>query len=172
MLCIAFAETALVSLKDPGDPAFIREFQESTLARPLPKPVLDRIKAESLKCRHGSGRRLGPACWGRILRRSYAASLRRPCWSGATGTRWHRELSRRSFCIRSRTPGLLSLRVQAMGRTRGQIGFGALVAPVVGATVGATVWPLITIMAICALLALASFGLVVERRRSSPAPKL
>ena len=31
---------------------------------------------------------------------------------------------------------------------------------------------LITIMAICALLALASFGLVVERRRSSPAPKL
>ena len=147
MLCIALAETALVSLKDPGDPAFTREFQESTLTRPLPKPVLDRIKAESLKCRHGSGRRLGPACWGRILRRSYAASLRRPCWSGATGTRWHREL-------------------------RGQIGFGALVAPVVGATLGATVWPLITIMAICALLALASFGLVVERRRSSPAPKL
>jgi DHA1 family bicyclomycin/chloramphenicol resistance-like MFS transporter len=53
-----------------------------------------------------------------------------------------------------------------------QIGFGALVAPAVGATLDTTVWPLITIMAICALFALASFGLVADWRRASPATKL
>jgi DHA1 family bicyclomycin/chloramphenicol resistance-like MFS transporter len=49
-----------------------------------------------------------------------------------------------------------------------QIGFGALVAPLVGAALGGTVWPLITIMAVCALLALASLGLVFGRPKSTP----
>lgn len=67
--------------------------------------------------------------------------------------------------------GAVSVKPEVAGAAAGlsgslQIGFGALVAPVVGATLGATVWPLITIMAICALFALASFGLVADRRRS------
>ena len=36
-------------LTDPIDPAFVREFQESTLARPVPQPFLDTIMQESLK---------------------------------------------------------------------------------------------------------------------------
>jgi pimeloyl-ACP methyl ester carboxylesterase len=47
--CITFEETALAPLTDPIDPAFVREFQESTLARPLPEAVLNRVVAESLK---------------------------------------------------------------------------------------------------------------------------
>jgi MFS transporter, DHA1 family, multidrug resistance protein len=43
---------------------------------------------------------------------------------------------------------------------------------ILGATLGATVWPLITIMAICALFALASIRLVADWRRVSPATKL
>jgi len=47
--CVTFAETTLAPLEDPVDATFVREFQESTLTRPLPTPVLDRIIAESLK---------------------------------------------------------------------------------------------------------------------------
>ncbi|MXQ12207.1 multidrug effflux MFS transporter [Microvirga makkahensis] len=70
--------------------------------------------------------------------------------------------------------GAVSVKPEVAGAAAGlsgslQIGFGALVAPVVGATLGATVWPLITIMVVCALFALASFGLVAERRRASSA---
>lgn len=36
-------------LTDPVDPAFVREFQESTVSLPLPDGFLDRIVAESLK---------------------------------------------------------------------------------------------------------------------------
>src|SRR5919202_257834 len=36
-------------LEDPVDPAFVREFQESTLARPVPPGLLDAVVAESLK---------------------------------------------------------------------------------------------------------------------------
>jgi DHA1 family bicyclomycin/chloramphenicol resistance-like MFS transporter len=73
--------------------------------------------------------------------------------------------------------GAVSVKPEVAGAAAGlsgslQIGFGALVAPVVGATLDATVWPLIAIMAVCSLLALASFGLVADRRRSSPATRL
>jgi MFS transporter, DHA1 family, multidrug resistance protein len=73
--------------------------------------------------------------------------------------------------------GAVSVKPEVAGAAAGlsgslQIGFGALVAPVVGATVGATVWPLITIMAICALLALVSFRLATDGRRACPATKL
>jgi DHA1 family bicyclomycin/chloramphenicol resistance-like MFS transporter len=49
-----------------------------------------------------------------------------------------------------------------------QIGFGALVAPLIGATLDRTVWPLIIIMVVCSLLAIASFGLVAGHRPSGP----
>jgi MFS transporter, DHA1 family, multidrug resistance protein len=49
-----------------------------------------------------------------------------------------------------------------------QIGFGALVAPVVGATLEDSVWPLIIIMTVSILLAIASFGLIRERRGLPP----
>ena len=61
--------------------------------------------------------------------------------------------------------GAVSVRPDLAGAASGlsgsfQIGFGAIVAPIVGAALSSTVWPLITIMAICSLLAIASFGLV------------
>jgi len=73
--------------------------------------------------------------------------------------------------------GAVSVKPEVAGAAAGlsgslQIGFGALVAPIVGATLDSTVWPLITIMATCSLLALASFGLVTDRRGSSPATRL
>jgi non-heme chloroperoxidase len=37
------------ALSDPVDPAFVREFQMSTLYRPVPEAFLDRVIAESLK---------------------------------------------------------------------------------------------------------------------------
>jgi len=48
-----------------------------------------------------------------------------------------------------------------------QIGFGALVAPIVGAALETSVWPLISIMAVNALLAAASLGLVTRPRRTA-----
>jgi DHA1 family bicyclomycin/chloramphenicol resistance-like MFS transporter len=73
--------------------------------------------------------------------------------------------------------GAVSVKPEVAGAAAGlsgslQIGFGALVAPVVGATLSVTIWPLITIMAICALFALASFGLVADWHRASRATKL
>lgn len=61
--------------------------------------------------------------------------------------------------------GAVSVRPDLAGAASGlsgslQIGFGAVVAPIVGAALTATVWPLITIMSICSLLAIASFALV------------
>jgi non-heme chloroperoxidase len=40
---------AMRELEDPVDPEFVREFQESTLARPIPPGMLDIVVAESLK---------------------------------------------------------------------------------------------------------------------------
>nr|WP_281400188.1 multidrug effflux MFS transporter [Microvirga zambiensis] len=65
--------------------------------------------------------------------------------------------------------GAVSVRPDLAGAASGlsgsfQIGFGALVAPVVGAALSSTVWPLIVIMTICSLLAFASLSLVVGRR--------
>ncbi len=47
-----------------------------------------------------------------------------------------------------------------------QIGSGAVIAPVVGATLGTTIWPLIIVMAAGSLFAIASFGLVARRRKN------
>jgi pimeloyl-ACP methyl ester carboxylesterase len=46
---VAFWHEAIAPLRDPILPAFVREFQESTLARPVPPAFLDRIVRESLK---------------------------------------------------------------------------------------------------------------------------
>jgi non-heme chloroperoxidase len=42
-------ESAVSRLTDPIDPAFVRQFQESTLARPVPPDFLDMVVGESLK---------------------------------------------------------------------------------------------------------------------------
>ncbi len=65
--------------------------------------------------------------------------------------------------------GAVSVRSDLAGAAAGlsgsfQIGFGALVAPIVGATLSSTVWPLIAIMTICSSLAIASLALVATRR--------
>ena len=65
--------------------------------------------------------------------------------------------------------GAVSVRSDLAGAAAGlsgsfQIGFGALVAPIVGATLSSTVWPLIAIITICSSLAIASLALVATRR--------
>jgi non-heme chloroperoxidase len=45
----AMWDGTLATLVDPVDPAFAREFQQSTLARPIPAAQLDTFVAESLK---------------------------------------------------------------------------------------------------------------------------
>jgi DHA1 family bicyclomycin/chloramphenicol resistance-like MFS transporter len=65
--------------------------------------------------------------------------------------------------------GAVSVRPDLAGAASGlsgsfQIGFGALVAPIVGAALGATVWPLVAVMTICSLLAIASLALVAGAR--------
>ncbi|MGF1608260.1 MAG: alpha/beta fold hydrolase [Kiloniellales bacterium] len=46
---VEFWHEAIAGLGDPIHPAFVREFQESTLAKPVPPAFLDRIVRESLK---------------------------------------------------------------------------------------------------------------------------
>lgn len=46
---VEFAEQAIDQLIDPIDPAFAREFQESTLAKPIPPEHLDIYVSESMK---------------------------------------------------------------------------------------------------------------------------
>jgi len=46
---VEFWESAVSTLTDPIDSGFAREFQESTLARPVPPAVLDTVVRESLK---------------------------------------------------------------------------------------------------------------------------
>jgi DHA1 family bicyclomycin/chloramphenicol resistance-like MFS transporter len=69
--------------------------------------------------------------------------------------------------------GAVSVKPDVAGAAAGlsgsvQIGFGALVAPLIGSTLDTTAWPLITIMAACSLLTLASFGLVAGQRGTKP----
>src|SRR5215212_6367531 len=69
--------------------------------------------------------------------------------------------------------GAVSVKPDVAGAAAGlsgsfQIGFGALVAPLIGATLDTTVWPLVTIMALCSLLAIASFGLVSGAGKTRP----
>ncbi|MFC4175040.1 multidrug effflux MFS transporter [Microvirga sp. GCM10011540] len=66
--------------------------------------------------------------------------------------------------------GAVSVKPDVAGAAAGlsgslQIGFGALVAPLIGATLSTTIWPLIAIMTACSLLAIASFGLVAGQHR-------
>jgi non-heme chloroperoxidase len=46
---VEFGESAIAGLTDPIDRAFVREFQEGTLARPVPEAFLAAMIAESLK---------------------------------------------------------------------------------------------------------------------------
>jgi non-heme chloroperoxidase len=46
---VSFWESAVSELTDPIDPGFVREFQESTLARPVPPAFVDTAVQESLK---------------------------------------------------------------------------------------------------------------------------
>jgi MFS transporter, DHA1 family, multidrug resistance protein len=71
--------------------------------------------------------------------------------------------------------GAVSVNPEVAGAAAGlsgslQIGFGALVAPLIGAMLSTTVWPLIAIMAACALLAIASFGLIAGQRKPASGP--
>jgi DHA1 family bicyclomycin/chloramphenicol resistance-like MFS transporter len=65
--------------------------------------------------------------------------------------------------------GAVSVKPELAGAAAGlsgslQIGFGAMIAPVVGATLTATVWPLFGIMATCSALAVVSFALIAASR--------
>jgi DHA1 family bicyclomycin/chloramphenicol resistance-like MFS transporter len=69
--------------------------------------------------------------------------------------------------------GAVSVKPELAGAAAGlsgslQIGFGAMIAPIVGATLAATVWPLIAIMAACSALAVISFGLMTAWRNPPP----
>jgi len=44
-----FWKSAVARLQDPIDPGFVREFQESTLAQPLPQEFFETVVQESLK---------------------------------------------------------------------------------------------------------------------------
>jgi DHA1 family bicyclomycin/chloramphenicol resistance-like MFS transporter len=73
----------------------------------------------------------------------------------------------------SGTAGAISVKPDLAGAAAGlagscQIGFGALVAPLIGAALDTTAWPLITVMAISSLCAIASFGLVAGGRDAKP----
>jgi non-heme chloroperoxidase len=46
---VDFCQGTIMPLTDPIDPGFVREFQESTLARPVPQAFLDTVVQESLK---------------------------------------------------------------------------------------------------------------------------
>jgi non-heme chloroperoxidase len=46
---VDFCEHGVFPLADPVDPAFIREFQESTFARPVPPAFVDLVVSESMK---------------------------------------------------------------------------------------------------------------------------
>jgi non-heme chloroperoxidase len=61
--CVAFGEASIAPLSDPIDPAFVRAFQESTLARSVPKAFLDRVVSESLKV----PARVWKAAWSELV---------------------------------------------------------------------------------------------------------
>ena len=48
-VAMEFWESAVSTLADPIDPAFVREFQQSTLAQPIPAPFLETVIRESQK---------------------------------------------------------------------------------------------------------------------------
>ena len=62
-----FWESAVSKLEDPIDPGFVREFQESSLAQPIPEGILDTAVEESLKV---------PA---RVWRAAFEGFMEDPC---------------------------------------------------------------------------------------------
>lgn len=58
-------------LEDPIDPAFVRAFQESTVARPVPADVMDTIIAESLK----APARVWRDMFGSFVHRNFEAAV-------------------------------------------------------------------------------------------------
>ena len=46
---VELSETAVSQLMDPIDPGFVRDFQQSTLARPVPAAFFETVVRESLK---------------------------------------------------------------------------------------------------------------------------
>ena len=104
------------------DPAWVRGFQESTLARPVPDAFLELVVEESLKL----PARVWQALIDPTLRdRPLAAARRdrraRSCWPGATPTRSPRARTRSRSCRPCRTPASTSTPVAATpstGRSR------------------------------------------------------
>jgi pimeloyl-ACP methyl ester carboxylesterase len=71
--CIIFGKTAIEPLADPVDPLFVREFQESTVARPLTEGVLDLVVSESLKV----PARVWKAAWSTLVETDLTPDLPR-----------------------------------------------------------------------------------------------
>jgi pimeloyl-ACP methyl ester carboxylesterase len=71
--CVAFGEDAIGTLSDPIDPAFVREFQESTLAQPVPRSFLDEVVSESLK----APARVWKAAWSGLIDADLTPGLHR-----------------------------------------------------------------------------------------------
>jgi len=71
---VEYEETVVSSLEDPIDPAVAREFQESTLAHPIPAAFFETVVAESLKV---------PA---RVWRAVFAGFVTDPEWAWELAT--------------------------------------------------------------------------------------
>ena len=70
---VEFWESAVSRLADPIDPGFVRAFQESTLARPVPPAFLDLVVQESLKV----PARVWRSAFAGLLEDDFAAELGR-----------------------------------------------------------------------------------------------
>ena len=74
-----FWNTVVSTLRDPIEPALVREFQVSTMAREIPEEFLDTVVNESLKVPARVWQASSPASWRRrIFRPSSSRSRRRP----------------------------------------------------------------------------------------------
>jgi hypothetical protein len=58
---VEYVATIVSRLQDPIDVAIAREFQESTLAQPIPPDFLDIAVAKALRCPRGYGVTRSPA---------------------------------------------------------------------------------------------------------------
>lgn len=96
---VEFYESAVSGLTDPIDPGFVREFQASTLAQPVPPQFLDTVVQESLKVPAHVWRETLAGC----LQDDFAAELGRVraptllVWGAQDG-----------FCARSEQEALLA----------------------------------------------------------------
>lgn len=71
--CATFGTAAMATLADPIDREFVRAFQESTLAHPVPEAMLDTIIAESLKV----PARVWKAAWSSLIESDLTHDLHR-----------------------------------------------------------------------------------------------